>query len=143
MALTLGTLWDRLLLVVEAQGFVRANSPFDFEQQPDTKLDRVYHTISERVATDPYIGGDQGQAHRFTFYLAIRTKRDGWGSARQLLADLEALEAAMLADETGAGTGAEYYIHDDPGPTHELRQPVGSDYVIGRLELVAEFDRSP
>lgn len=140
MPLTLGTLWDQVLAVIEAQGFIRAITPFDFEQQPDGNLDRTYHCTTERDGLDPYIGGDQGQAHTFRIYLAVRTRRDSWGAARQLLADLEALESALLADEAAS---SEYYIHDDPGPTHEIQQPVEGDYVVGSFTFVAEFDRSP
>lgn len=137
--MTLGTLWDRVNSVVVAQSYVRAATPFDFEQQPDGRLDRCYHCTQLRESTEGYLGGAQNQQHTFTIFLGLRVKRDPWGAYRQLLADMEALESALLDDEDGQ----EYYIHDDPGPQHELRQPVEGDYVIGQLQFTAEFDRTP
>jgi hypothetical protein len=134
---TIGTVWDRISSVVATQGYARARTPFDFDLQPDTKLDKVFHMTSERSATDGYLGGDQGESHAFSIVLAQRVARDPWGAARQLKVDMDAIEQAVLADYAAY----DYNVQDN-GVSSDCRQPsADADFVIGKLGLGVEFDR--
>ena len=137
MAVTLGTVWDRISALVVAQGYVRSTDAFDFDMQPDGKHNKAFCLSSERGGTDGYLGGDQAETHVFTIYLAQRISRDVWGAVRQLKADMDAVEAAVAADYATY----DYNLQDD-GVSSECRTPPDTaDFVVGQLQLSIEFDR--
>lgn len=137
---SIGVVWDRMSSVVVAQGYVRTADPFDFDFQPDTKLDHVFHLRSSRVGTEGYIGGDQGETHRLSIFLAQRAKRDAWGAARQLKVDMDLIEAVLLGDETNETFG--YFVLDD-GVQSESQLPAGgeADFVVGKIDATILLDR--
>jgi len=134
---SIGLLWDRLSTIVIAQGFARARTPFDFDQQPDTMLDLAFHMKSERVGTEGYLGGDQAEQHEVSIYLCRRIKRDAWGAARQLKADMDAIESVVVRDYPNY----DYVVIDD-GVSASIRDP-GPDqnFVIGLVQFKMDFDR--
>jgi parallel beta-helix repeat protein len=137
MALTtIGAIWDRLSSIVVAQGYTRSRNPFDFDQQPDSRLNLVFHMASSRSGTEGYLGGYQGELHRVDIFLARRAKSDPWGAARQLKVDMDLVEATVLADSP-----TEDYILQDESVESEIRDPgPDDDYVVGRLSFTVDFD---
>ena len=134
---TLGTVWDRVSSLVAAQGYVRATNPFDFDQQPETKLDKVYCQSSTRRTTEGYLGGDQGETHEFEIYLAQKTARDPWGAVRQLKADMDLVEQAVAGDDAAF----DYHLLDD-GVSSDCRAPTQTaNFAVGQLKLAVAFDR--
>lgn len=135
--MTSGTLWDRLTALVEAQGFVRSLSTFDFDQQPDTRLHAAYHLTTTRVGATNYLGGQETPQVEVEVFLARKRQRDAWGAARQLKVDLDLLMATIVNDYPAY----DYFVLDDPAIESEVQPPgAEKDFVIGRLALTVEFD---
>lgn len=134
---TIGTVWDRMHILVAAQGYALSRDAFDFDIQPDSKLDTVYFIKSARMSTAGFLGGDQDEQHLFEIYLAARTKRQSTGAARQLKVDMDLIEAAVLGDDTNATY--DYFVTDD-GVSSLCQAPAtDADYVIGRLSMTVQF----
>ena len=137
---TIGIVWDRINTLASTQGYTRSHDAFDFQSQPDTKLDRVYRLETSRVGTSGYRGGDQEEQHMVTLFFAQRARRDSYGAERQLKVDMDLVEQALLQDEADAGLG---YFVDEDGVQSSCGLPPGADadFVIGRLEARLVFDR--
>ena len=134
---TIGTVWDRINALVVAQGYALSHDMFDFDTQPDTRLDQIYYVTSARAGTEGFLGGDQDELHAFQIFLASRTRRSSAGAARQLKVDMDLIEAAILADDTNATY--DYFVTDD-GVQSDCRLPAkDADFVIGRLAMTVQF----
>ncbi len=135
--MTTEQVWDRIRALCEAQGFVTALSAFDFDQQPDGRLDRTYHLRSEQQPPEEYLCGQLNENHRFIVYLAIKIRRDGFGAARQLKVDMDLLEQAIAGDYPEY----EYCVLDEPPVESEVQNPgTDQDYVVGRLSGLLTID---
>ena len=136
MSMTIGVLWDRVVALTLAQGYVQANEPFNFDLQPSQALDRMFVISSDRVGTEGYMGGDQAEQHQFVVFLAQRVKRNGWGAARQLKVDLDTLEQAIGDDYPAY----DYHLLDDRIESQVQPPAADRDFVIGRLQATLEFE---
>lgn len=137
MPMTTGEVWDRISALVVAQGYTRALNSFDFEQQPDTNLEKAFCLSSTRVGATSYIGGAESPQHRFDIYLALKCKRDAWGAVRQLKVDADVVLAAVQADYPAY----DYIVLDTPMPGSECQKPgPEKDFAIALVTFVVEFD---
>jgi hypothetical protein len=136
---SIGAVWDRISTVTAMQGYHRASKAFDFEQQPDITLERAFHIQSERTSTVGYLGGDQAEQHRISLYMALRTKRNEVGAARQLKVDVDLLEDLISSGEEAASY--DYIIEDDSVESEIRDTQLNQDYVVGRLAFTVDFDR--
>ena len=137
-ATTIGYVLDRINSLVALQGFSRSLDAFNFDRQPQETLDRCYYIESQRGETTGYFGGDQGETHPTTIYLARKVRSDQHGAVRQLRVDLDLLEAALYNDFAAWA----YSISDDPGVETLIPDP-GPDatHVVARLMAVVDIDR--
>lgn len=137
--MTIGALRDRVVALVQAQGYTVIPAAFNFDRQPDTQLHKAACFQLDRQGTEGFLGGDQAEQHEVTIHLAQRTRRDASGALRQLETDMSLLEAAFVGDET-SGT-YDYYVQD--GTVTATSQDPGdkSDFVIGRFQAVLVIDR--
>jgi hypothetical protein len=140
-ATTIGAVWDRISDIVTAQGFRRAHDAFTFELQPSQDLDRQYYVVPAQSPdqTEGYLGGDQAEGYDVDIWLSRKIKRDSHGAARQLLADMDAIEAVILGDyATHAYTVTDGGVAKRLSPSEAPEQPLHS---IGQLTVTVEFDR--
>lgn len=136
--LTIGAVTDRVNSLVATQGFARSTDHFDFVHQPDQNIDRIYRVESERVGSNGYIGGDQEEVHRVSVWLTRKVRSDSHGASRQLKADMDLVEQALIDDSILA----DYNVQDEPGPDGSVQLPdPDATHVIARLSAVVDFDR--
>lgn len=127
----------RLTALIQSFGYAQSIEPFDFDLQPSTKMDRVYHLGAERVDSTDYLGGAQNDDYLLLIHLARRISRDGWGAARQLKVDLDALEDLITNDYPNY----EYCLMDEPSPGSDVPDPEDDqDFAIGRLRLAVTLE---
>jgi hypothetical protein len=127
----------RIGTLYEGAGYSKAIEPFDFDLQPSTHLDRVYHLSAERIGSLDYVGGQQNDEYLLLGYVARRIKRDGWGAARQLKVDLDALEDLI----TGDYPQYPYCVIDEPAPGSDIPDPEDDqDFAVGRLRIAVTLD---
>lgn len=128
----MGTVWDRLREIIAAAGYVASTSPFNFDMQPDGRLDNAYCLTAERSEKSGYIGTHAEETWTVTIWVASRARTDQFGCYRQLLADLPIIESSIVAEQLA---GEPFAVSDEPGPTIDLPTPTGQDFLIGRLVL--------
>lgn len=134
--MTPAELVDTMRALTETQNYIPSQQPFNFDLQPDQRLQHCYCLQAAKTSTEGWVGGAKAENWQITIWLAQRTQGNSHGAYRQLLADLPVLQAAIIAPEE-AGT-ADYNISDDPQPVIDLPPPGGKqDFVIGRLVFTA------
>jgi hypothetical protein len=127
----------RIAVLTEALGFHKSIEPFDFDLQPSTQMHRVYHLSAERVGSIDYVGGAQNDEYLLFIHVARRIQRDGWGAARQLKVDLDALEDAITDDYPQYP----YSVMDEPAPGSDIPEPEDDqDFAVGRLQIAVTLD---
>ncbi len=131
-----------MTMPIAAHGYRRALKPFDFDQQPDTNIQRVFCLSTERNGGDPMFASSNGQHqteyHLVTLYLARKGQRNEFGVVRQMKIDMATIMAAVIADSETSG---EYMVDDSSIESEVQDQPGSRDFIVGRLRFVANFDR--
>jgi formylmethanofuran:tetrahydromethanopterin formyltransferase len=123
-------------------GYARAREPFNFDLQPDTRLDQVFHMTSERVNHEPVLQTDAGyriEQHEFTIFMARRTRRLGaWETRVKMHQDLDTALDQVHLDAIAGG----YNVADEPVPEKMIQPPTKvGDFLVARLRFTVEFIR--
>ena len=132
-----GAVTDRINTLVAAQGFIRAKEPFSFDLQPDQNGDRIFRVELSLSNVGGYIGMAQAEIHQCEIWIARAVKRDAHGAVRQLQADMELIESALIADYAAFDYNVEKTGAD-------VRLPESSDtaFVVACLSAGVDFDRA-
>lgn len=140
-ATTLGAVYDRITLLVAANGFSLCRDHFDFDLVPSQQAgDALYRVNTTRQAESAStFGRMQTELHLVEIWLARKVRKDSNGATRQLKADMELLESALydLYEAEGQFSVADDSVEGDcrlPSPD--------SDYAVARLAATVDFDRS-
>jgi hypothetical protein len=123
-------------------GYARSREPFNFDLQPDTRLDLVFYQTSDRVNHEPTTQAHVGyrfEQHEFTIYMARRTRRLGaWETRLKLHQDLDEATDRVLAD----AIAGDYNVVDEPVIEKMVQPPTKlGDFLVGRLRFTVEFIR--
>lgn len=140
MPTTVDAIGDRVrsLLVGSPFTFVEAQSPFNFDLQPDGSVDQCFR-VTDRGAQQ-IIGGFQYSETRVDLievWVARKFDAEPTTARRLLTRDMHSIAAAIVRD--GHEDGGDYSV-EDAGRAHEIRVEAGAEFAVLQMRVPVNYE---
>lgn len=131
---------DRLNSICAAApyGLTRSVDPFDFDTQPNQNVHQAFHVQGELDHVEGNLGFTQVEYWRLTFWVARKHQGTPHAAYRALQVDVTSLTSTLAR----ANVGEDFNADTDDELGSEIQVLEGADFVVGRLEVLVDFDRA-
>lgn len=135
MATTREAMHRQITSLCIGAGFVRAQTPFDFDQQPTGLVDGAFRVT---VDAGPPVGGfglTETRTDTVVVWVARKHKADPWEAYDALLTDCSSLTMLVVRDGI---QGGEYAVPD--GTSLGIEHENGREFAVARLGVPVNYE---
>lgn len=115
----------------------RSVDPFNFDTQPSQNVNGTYHVQTELDHVEGDLGMTQVEYWRMLIWLARKHQGTPHVAYRALHVDITSLTSTLAREHLAQ----DYNVDTDDLET-EIQVPNGQDFVVGKLEVLVDFDRA-